>query len=90
VPIYAYTCERCGPFEERRPMAEASDPASCPSCERQARRLYTPPGLVRTPAALSRALTLDAKSAHEPDVVRAPRGGRPLHRGGHGACGHAH
>lgn len=87
--MYAYTCERCGRFDERRPMAEASRPASCPTCDRQARRLYTPPGLVRTPAALSRALNLEAASAHEPAVVGAPRG-RPLPSGGHGACGHAH
>lgn len=90
MPVYAYTCERCGPFDERRPMAEASRPASCPLCDHQARRLYTPPGLVRTPAALSRALNLEAASAHEPAVVGAPRGGRPLPSSGHSACGHVH
>ncbi|MEA2244035.1 MAG: hypothetical protein QOD24_3591 [Solirubrobacteraceae bacterium] len=90
MPTYAYTCDSCGPFDERRPMAAASDPASCPSCEREARRLYTPPGLVRTPAALSRALNLEARSAHEPEVVRAPGRGRPLGSRGGGACGHAH
>ena len=90
MPTYAFACEQCGPFEERRPMAEASGAASCPACEGDARRTYTPPGVVRTPAALGRALNLEASSAHEPAVVRAPRAGRPLPVGGHGGCGHAH
>jgi putative FmdB family regulatory protein len=87
MPTYAYTCESCGPFDERRPMAQCSAPASCPSCDREARRVYTPPGLVRTPAALSRALNREARSAHKPEVVRARGRGRPLHSG---ACGHVH
>jgi putative FmdB family regulatory protein len=90
VPTYAYTCDRCGPFDARRPMAEAADPASCPSCDQRARRLYTPPGLVRTPAAVGRALDREAKSAHEPEVVRAPRPGRPLPSRADAACGHLH
>jgi putative FmdB family regulatory protein len=90
VPTYAFACAQCGPFEEPRAMAEASRPASCPVCDGDARRLYTPPGVVRTPAPLARALNLEARSAHEPAVVGAPRG-RPLpFGGGHAACGHAH
>ena len=88
MPTYAFTCERCGPFDELRPMAEATAPARCPGCDTGARRLFTAPGVARMPAAMSRALTMEAKSAHEPAVVSAPRG-RPMHVHGAG-CGHGH
>ena len=33
MPIYEYWCEKCGKeFEQMRPMSQASEPASCPSC----------------------------------------------------------
>ena len=94
MPQYDFTCESCGPFAVRRPMAEAADPAACPDCARSGRRLYTPPGLTRTPAGVASALGIEEKSAHEPYVVTEPRG-RPLPDHGHGAtpprlAGHSH
>lgn len=77
MPIYAFTCEDCGPFELFRPMAEAGAPARCPSCGTTARRVFTPPGLALLAAPMRRALHAEDKSAHEPDVVTQRRG-RPL------------
>ncbi|MBS1879394.1 MAG: zinc ribbon domain-containing protein [Actinobacteria bacterium] len=37
---YEFTCAECGPFEERRPMTAAAEPASCPHCGVSARRVY--------------------------------------------------
>lgn len=77
MPIYAFTCSACGPFELLRPMAEAGDPACCPNCGGGVRRVFTPPGLALLDAPIRRALDEEHKSAHEPEVV-AERRGRPL------------
>lgn len=32
MPIYAYSCQVCGPFTAMRSMAEFRDPCTCPAC----------------------------------------------------------
>lgn len=77
MPIYAFTCEGCGPFDLTRPMAESDAPARCPSCGTRAARVFTPPGLALLDRPIRRVLDVEDKSAHEPDVV-SERSGRPL------------
>jgi putative FmdB family regulatory protein len=77
VPVYAYTCAACGPFDVARPMAEAAVPARCPGCGKEARRVFTPPGLALLGRPVRRALDMEEKSAHEPAVVSEKRG-RPM------------
>jgi putative FmdB family regulatory protein len=77
VPVYAYTCVACGPFDVVRPMAEAAVPARCPGCGTEARRVFTPPGLALLARPARRALDMEEKSAHEPAVVSEKRG-RPM------------
>jgi len=55
-------------------MAEAGSGACCPVCDRQARRVFTPPGLARLAPPLRRALESEEASAHEPRVVTQKRG----------------
>ena len=74
MPIYAFRCEDCGDFEVVRPVAAAADPAPCPSCSDEARRVFTPPGLQLLAQPMRRALDTEEKSAHEPDVVTQKRG----------------
>jgi putative FmdB family regulatory protein len=82
VPIYAFECAGCGPFELVRSMTEADSPGTCPACGVPARRVFTPPGLALLTRPLRRALDLEEKSAHEPSVVTEKRG-RPMpHRHG--------
>jgi putative FmdB family regulatory protein len=38
MPIYEYRCEHCGPFEERRLVAERNADARCPQCRQPAAR----------------------------------------------------
>ena len=85
MPVYAFSCERCGGFDAWRPVAEAAAALACPNCGTSARRCFTPPGVARTPAPLRLARDREARSAHEPDVVGAPAG-RPLPH----ALGHRH
>jgi putative FmdB family regulatory protein len=80
VPLYAFMCDGCGPFDLVRPVAEAGAAAACPECGAQARRVFTPPGLALVARPVRRALDLEEKSAHEPDVVTEKRG-RPLPHG---------
>lgn len=77
MPVYVFACQECGSFELARPMAEASSRASCPTCQREARRVFTPPRLTRLAAPMRRALDTEEASAHEPRVVTEKRG-RPL------------
>jgi putative FmdB family regulatory protein len=87
VPVYEFVCENCGPFEQRRPFAEAGDPMACPSCGDEARRVYSMPNTRRMAAPLFGAMNRAEKSAHEPDVVRRPSEGaasRREHHHGHG------
>jgi putative FmdB family regulatory protein len=77
MPVYVFACQECGSFELARPMAEASSRACCPSCQREARRVFTPPRLARLAAPMRRVLETEEASAHEPRVVTEKRG-RPL------------
>ena len=79
MPLYVFACPECGSFELARPMAEASSRTCCPTCEREARRVFTPPRLARLAAPVRRALETEEASAHEPRVVTEKRG-RPLQR----------
>ena len=81
MPLYAFNCKACGPFEAWQPLSEAGSPACCPGCRAVGRRQYTPPGLVRTPSAIRTARALEEKSAHQPEVVQGTVSdlpGRPL------------
>ncbi|MDX6723327.1 MAG: hypothetical protein QOD44_2060 [Solirubrobacteraceae bacterium] len=77
MPLYAFTCAACGPFELRRAVAEAAAAGDCPACGAVGRRLFTPPGVARMQAPMRAARTREERSAHAPDVVGAPAG-RPL------------
>jgi putative FmdB family regulatory protein len=76
VPLYEFECTTCGPFDVWRLMRESSIPTQCPQCHSTARRVLTPPNLVRTPPAIRKARSLEEKSAHEPDVVVRQAGGQ--------------
>jgi putative FmdB family regulatory protein len=77
MPIYAFSCPRCGSFELMRPVEQAAAPLACAICGEDARRVFTPPGLARVAKPIRRALDLEERSAHEPGVVTQKQG-RPL------------
>lgn len=80
MPLYAFACSGCGGFELARPAAQAGEPAACPACGSEARRVFTPPGLALLGRPLRGALDAEEKSAHEPAVVSEKRG-RPRAHG---------
>jgi putative FmdB family regulatory protein len=72
MPAYEFLCERCGSFDVWLSLREAHHAAICPACQAEARRVYTPPGLVKTPVSHARALDRAHKSAYQPEVVKRP------------------
>jgi putative FmdB family regulatory protein len=94
VPAYEFLCEDCGPFEQQRSFAEASNPMACPSCGLVVGRVYQMPATKKMPAALSNAMYQVEKSTHEPEIVRRPEGGTlpgtRYHPGHGGHSGHGH
>jgi putative FmdB family regulatory protein len=77
MPVYAFSCADCGPFDVTRRAADAGAPAACPACGAEARRVFTPPGLALLARPVRGLLDREEKSAHEPDVV-AHKTGRPM------------
>ena len=73
MPIYEFLCETCGPFEHQRSFDEANNLMPCPTCKAVAKRVYSIPGLVKTPPALAKARLRAEKSAYEPELVRRQR-----------------
>jgi len=45
MPIYAYKCDDCGPFDKLRRMADVDTPMPCPQCEAVATRVFTAPNV---------------------------------------------
>jgi putative FmdB family regulatory protein len=47
MPKYDFTCPECGAyFESERSMVQAAEPASCPVCQTESRRVFTMPKLL--------------------------------------------
>jgi putative FmdB family regulatory protein len=66
MPLYEFQCETCGPFEQWRTLAEASNPMLCPTCQTAAKRLFSPPSLILT----SGTLRVRGEQNSEPQLVK--------------------
>lgn len=95
MPLYDYACDDCGPFRDWQSMAQAEEPAVCPSCDGSAARSVTAPFIANMNPHNRIAHQRNEKSAHEPkqvsrqqlDKVGAKRSqGQSCHHG----HGHAH
>lgn len=79
---YEYSCEQCGPFEKRCPIGTAPSWASCPACDRKARRVFTMPHLSLMSKELGAAHERAESSRDAPEVVSevpGKRARRPPH-----------
>lgn len=70
MPLYEFRCHDCGPFDQWLTLAECSNPITCPSCEKPARRIFSPPSV------LSGSLRLK-KENPEPQLVKRDRDPEP-------------
>lgn len=83
MPLYAFRCPRCGSFEQRRAVAQATEQCPCPACGTPARRRFTVPGVTTAAGPLASASArdkarFDRAQSGEPTVTGPPPG-RPLH-----------
>lgn len=86
MPLYDYTCVRCGDFREWRSLAESADAVPCPSCALPAPRAVSAPYLRRLDRGTRIAHEHNERSAHEPRVVRR----EALESGRYGRRRHSH
>ncbi len=82
MPLYEFRCDRCGPFDLMRPLAESEAPATCPTCQESAKRIFSPPMLLSGSLRLKRENpepTLVKRPEREPDrpKARSHSGSRP-------------
>jgi putative FmdB family regulatory protein len=76
VATYEYRCDDCGGFEQRMTMGTATASAPCPTCGRNAKRIFSVPMTYRTPKPLATMLAREEASRDYPEVVDRP----PPHR----------
>jgi putative FmdB family regulatory protein len=69
VALYEYRCSDCGIFERSMPMGTATSSAVCPTCGRDATRVFSVPMTYRTPAPLAAMLAREEASRDYPEVV---------------------
>lgn len=86
MPLYDYSCEKCGPFREWESMSRSSDPAPCPSCGCDSQRSITAPFLADMNPYNRIAHQRNEKSADEPKMLRKTAGENSGHT--HDAHGH--
>jgi putative FmdB family regulatory protein len=76
--IYEYRCGDCGIFERSIPMGTATSSAACPTCGRDANRVFSVPMTSRTPGPFAAMLAREEASRDYPEVVgRVPPRDRP-------------
>lgn len=69
MPLYEFSCDRCGEFEAWRRIADLTLPVLCPECEGTAKRLFSPPNVNLNSG------SLPGGSSKEPRLVK--RQGEP-------------
>ena len=89
MPLYEYECDHCGPFNGWAAIAQATDPAACPSCDTEAPRAVSAPQLSRMQRNTKIAHERNEKSADAPQVAKRAGPSHQHHHGG-GACAHSH
>ena len=90
MPIYEFECADHGPFELTRPMAQVREPAPCPECGEQGKRLLSAPSVPTGSVVGRRAAAVHERSQHAPRIVKreTPKSnGEPVKRAVHSARG---
>jgi putative FmdB family regulatory protein len=87
MPLYEFSCSRCGPFDVRCGMQDAAATAPCPSCAQPAQRRYRvgaggPAGGVLRDAGRADRARFDRARTGAPVVTGPPTGRRLPHPGG--------
>jgi len=85
MPTYDYRCDRCGPFEAVRRIAEREVPLPCPNCGGDSPRTWLAAArLADMEGDTRRAMDLNERARHEPK--RSGDYARLKHPSGCGCC----
>ena len=68
MPIYTFSCDSCGEFNELRPVSESGHAASCPECGSPAYKVFPSVHLRSMGDTVRRAHETNERSAHAPHV----------------------
>jgi putative FmdB family regulatory protein len=66
MPVYDFTCVRCGDFRELLAIDERNQPVACPNCAGLSQRLILAPNLALMSPIKRKANAINEKSRHEP------------------------
>ncbi|MEO1134689.1 MAG: zinc ribbon domain-containing protein [Cyanobacteria bacterium J06639_1] len=66
MPLYEYKCDRCGQFDVWRSLADYQKPLDCETCDRPAKRLFSPPTILSSGLSNVRRV-----AAGEPKLVKS-------------------
>jgi putative FmdB family regulatory protein len=70
MPVYPFQCTDCDEeFSLLRTIAERSDPACCPACNAEARRVISSPNLSIMSPVRRHAAVVNERSSHAPKVT---------------------
>ena len=69
MPLYEYSCEDHGNFEEFKAMSQGGKPASCPVCGQLSARVYSAPNIALMDPAQKNAMDRSIQSRYEPKTV---------------------
>ncbi len=69
MPLYDYSCDRCGSFSDWNSMDRALDPVACPACSLEAQRIIHAPYLNTMNAHNRVAHQRNERSAEAPAVM---------------------
>jgi len=67
--IYEYRCDADGAFDVTLPVGTAPQSMTCPTCEREATRVFSKPMMMSLPKDLVAAVDRAEKTRTEPEVV---------------------
>ncbi|MEM6373084.1 MAG: zinc ribbon domain-containing protein [Pseudomonadota bacterium] len=94
MPIYQYSCEQCGLFEDRKPIALFDAPCDCPTCGALSPRALTMPQVSMVSAIARRSHAINERSSDSPRRAKAngltPSGPSIKSRAVQGADGSKH
>lgn len=71
MPVYRYTCLKCGTFEAVAPLSQFADPSDCPTCGALSERSLAIPQLSTVSPSARRAHTVNERSADSPRRAKA-------------------
>jgi putative FmdB family regulatory protein len=84
MPLYEYSCGKCGPFKEFQTMNRWSEPFACPDCGTQSARTISAPQISNVNPHTRIANQRNELSADQPKVMK-----KKAHEHG-AACTHKH